>query len=61
MTQKLIENKLSVIFEFTQSGGLKNILLNSLNDRNQTTLERALERLMQPNQFSWVRGLFRRW
>ena len=60
MTKISIENKLSVIFEFTRSGYLKNILINAPTDREQATLEGALDRLIKPDHNSWIKRLLRR-
>jgi len=49
--------KLSILFEFTKTGRLKAIFLNAENDRDQALLERCLDRLIRPNQFSWLNKL----
>lgn len=54
------ENKLTAQFEFTSSGYLKAILLNADNEKDQATLEKALDRLLNPCHFSWIRRLFNR-
>ena len=53
------EKKLSVVFEFSESGYLRSILLNAPNESAQKTLEAAMNRLFKPNHFAWVRRLFR--
>ena len=52
--------KLTAQFEFTENGYLKAILLNAESEKDQATLERALNRLFKPNHFSWIRRLFKR-
>lgn len=54
------EPKLSAQFEFTETGYLKAILLNAGSEKDQKTLEKALDRLINPNRMSWVRRLFTR-
>lgn len=54
------EPKISAVFEFTETGYLKAILLNVGSVKDQETLERALDRLFKPSHLSWVRRLFRR-
>ena len=56
----MIENKLTAQLEFTESGYLKAILLNAGSKRDQATLEKALNRLLKPSPFSWIKRLFRR-
>ena len=53
------ENKLSAVFVFTENGFLKKIMLNAETEKDQETLERALNRILKPLHFSWVRRLFR--
>lgn len=52
--------KLSAQFEFTETGYLKSILLNAGSEKNQATLERALDRLLNQQHFGWIRKLFKR-
>jgi len=54
------EKKLSAHFEFSETGYLKAILLNADSERNQATLERALDRLLNPQHFGWIRRLFKK-
>jgi hypothetical protein len=59
MTRTPTKSKLSAIFEFTETGFLKAILLNAPNDEGQKVIEKALDRVLNPP--SWMRRLFRRW
>jgi len=52
--------KLSAVFEFTETGYLKAILLNAASEKDQATLERALDRLFKPSHFAWVRRILTR-
>jgi len=54
------ETKLSAQFEFTETGYLKAILLNAEHEKDQLTLERALDRLFKPGHFRWVKRLFKK-
>jgi hypothetical protein len=53
------EKKLSVCFEFTETGYLKAIFLNAENEKDQETLESALDSLLNPRHFNWIRRLFK--
>jgi len=55
------ERKLSAVFEFSKTGYLKAILLNAENEKDQATLERALDRLVRPQHVGWIRRLFCGW
>lgn len=52
--------KITAQLEFTETGYLKAIYLNAENNGAQETLERALNRLIKPGHFSWVRRLLSR-
>ena len=52
--------KISVTMEFTSTGYLQSILLNAQNDGDEMVLDRALNRLLKPGHFAWVRRLFKR-
>ena len=54
------KNKLTAQFEFTETGYLKSILLNADREKNQATLERALDRLFKPYHFGWIKRLFKK-
>ena len=54
------EPKLSAQFEFTETGYLKAILLSAGSEKDQATLEKALDRLLNPKHFGWIRKLFKR-
>ena len=54
------ESKLSAVFEFTETGYLKSILLNTESEKDQATLERALDRLFRPDYFRRIKRLFKR-
>jgi hypothetical protein len=56
--QKVSKNNLSVIFKFSESGRVKAIFLNAETDRDQATLEKALDRLIKTTHFGWLRRLF---
>lgn len=58
---KPVEGRITATFEFSRNGYLRTIYLNVPTDRDQATLERALNRLIRPSHGSWVRRLFRRW
>jgi hypothetical protein len=60
MDEKKASAKISVVMEFTETGYLKAILLNAESEKNQVTLERALDRLLNPQHFGWIRRLFKR-
>ncbi len=53
-------NKLTAQFEFTESGYLKAIFLNAGSEKDQAMLEKALNRLLNPDHFRWIRRLFRK-
>jgi hypothetical protein len=48
-----------VIFAFSRGGYLKSILLGGDNDQDNETLQKALNRLLNPSHFGWIRKLFR--
>ncbi len=52
--------KISVTMEFSSTGYLQSILLNAQNDGDEAVLDRALNRLLKPSHFPWVRRLFKR-
>lgn len=54
------ETKLSAQFEFTETGYLKAILLNAGSEKDQATLERALDRLFKPDHYRWIKRLFKK-
>lgn len=55
----MTEKNLSAVFEFTENGFLKAILLSAGSEKDQVTLEKALGRLVKRDHLSWVRRLFR--
>jgi hypothetical protein len=52
--------RISVTMEFTSTGYLQSVLLNAQSDGDEAILDRALNRLLKPGHFSWVRRLFTR-
>jgi hypothetical protein len=56
----MTDKKLTAIFEFTDCGYLRAILLNAGCEEDQITLERALDRLIRPQHTSWIKRLFGR-
>jgi hypothetical protein len=52
--------KITITLEFTSTGYLKSVLLNAQHDGDEEVLIRALNRLLKPGHFTWVRRLFRR-
>ncbi len=52
--------RISVTMEFTATGYLQSVLLNAQNDGDEATLDKALNRLIKPGHFSWVRRLFKK-
>lgn len=54
------ENKITATFEFSRTGYLRAIYLNVPTDKDQATIERALDRLIRPAHESWIKRLFRR-
>ena len=56
----MTEPKLSVVFEFTETGYLKAVLLNAEREKDEVTLERSLERLFKPDQCHWIKKLFKK-
>jgi len=52
--------RISVTMEFTSTGYLQSVLLNAQSDGDEAVLDRALNRLLKPDHFSWVRRLFRK-
>lgn len=52
--------RISVTMEFTSTGYLQSVLLNAQNDGDEATLDKALNRLLKPGHFSWVRRLFKK-
>jgi hypothetical protein len=53
------KTELSAQFIFTESGYLKAILLNAETAAGQATLERAMDRLLKAQHFSWIKKLFK--
>jgi hypothetical protein len=51
--------KISVIFEFTETGYLKSVFLNADNEQAQTTLEKSIDRLFKQNHCAWIKRLFK--
>ena len=49
--------KSSATFEFSPTGYFRAIYLNIPTDKDQATLERALDRLIQPAHGSWIKRL----
>jgi hypothetical protein len=60
MTRTPTKPKLTAIFEFTETGLLKAILLNAPNEEGEKILQRALDRLLNPTHWGWIRKLFKR-
>lgn len=54
------EQKLSATFVFTETGTLKGILFQVGNEKDQATLEHALNQLFKPDHLGWVKRLFKR-
>ena len=54
------DNKLIAQFIFTGVGNLKAILLNADSEKNQATLERAMDRLLNPSHLGWFKRLFKK-
>jgi len=54
------KDKLTAQFEFTETGYLKAILLNAGNEKDQATLEKALNRLFKTDHFHWIKRLLGR-
>lgn len=52
--------KITANLEFSETGYLKAVYLNAESEGDQATLERALNRLLKPGHFSWIKRLFRR-
>lgn len=50
--------RISVTMEFTSTGYLQSVLLNAQNDGDEAVLDKALNRLIKPGHFAWVRRLF---
>ena len=53
------QGEIRAVLEFNPNGDLKNIFLNSQDDRDQFILQRGIERLIRPYHFGWVRRFFR--
>ena len=53
------KEKISALFEFTQTGRLKAIFLNAENEGDQKILEQGLFVLLKPKKFSSLKRLFR--
>ena len=49
--------KITANLEFSETGYLKAVYLNAETDSDQATLERALNRIMNPSHFSWIKRL----
>ena len=49
---------LSAIFEFSPTGRVKRIFLNTHTDRDELILENSLRQLFKPSHFNLVRRLF---
>lgn len=56
----MTEQKLSAQFEFTDTGYLKAILLNAGSEKDQATIEHALDRLFKPDHCRWIKRLFKK-
>ncbi len=54
------ENKITALFEFDNKGNIQAIFLNAGNEKDQATLEKALNRLLDPGHFGWIKKLFGR-
>lgn len=60
MTERKSSAKISVTMEFTSNGYLQSILLNAQNEGDEAVLDRALNRLLKPDHFAWMRRLFKK-
>lgn len=52
--------KIMANLEFSETGYLKAVYLNAETEGDQATLERALNRLLKPGCFAWIKRIFRR-
>lgn len=52
------KERISALFEFTQTGRLKAIFLNAGSESDQKVLEKGLRHLLKPSFFDRLRGLF---
>jgi hypothetical protein len=50
--------RISGLFEFNSTGGLKTIFLNAESEQDQKVLQRGLSDLLKPQRFEWIRRLF---
>ncbi len=52
-------NSLSILFKFTKNGYLRTVFLNANTKEDQEVLEKALDRIIKPYHFGWLKRLFR--
>lgn len=55
-----LKTKITANLEFSETGYLKAVYINAETDGEQAMIERALDRLIKPGHFSWIKRLFRR-
>ncbi len=51
-------NRITALFEFSQTARLKGVFLNAENEEDQVVLEKALSHLLKPEKLRFVRWLF---
>jgi hypothetical protein len=51
---------LTAMLEFTKTGYLKTVYLCASSDQAQEILEKAIKRITNPQDWGWLRRLFRR-
>ena len=56
--QKTSKDKISAVFEFTNTGRLKAVYLNARSVQDQDVLEKGLDRIINPTHLSWFKRLF---
>ena len=55
---KKAKGKITVLFEFSQSGNLKSVLLNAETEHDEAVLQRGLSGLLQPEKMTLLKRLF---
>ncbi|UCG12781.1 MAG: hypothetical protein JSU72_20310 [Deltaproteobacteria bacterium] len=59
MDKKPDEADLTAMLEFTKTGYLKTVYLCASSDQAQKLLETAIQRLIKPWHWRWLRGLLK--
>ena len=55
---KKAKEKITALFEFSQSGNLKTIFLNAETEDDEAILQRGLSNLLRPEKMGLIRRVF---